>query len=157
MGGDTSFYGWWLWTFRRYMLLPSVGSTLKMEVACYSETFVSTYETMRCHICIHNLTSYLSTLKMDTCSSETLITAYKTTRCHICLCKHIIVTLPTSTLKMEVACYSETLVSTHIPRRPQFEQSLLWRSIFWDITPCSALKVERRFGGTYRLHCRVKK
>jgi hypothetical protein len=26
-------------------------------------------------------------------------------------------------------------------------------SIFWDITPCSPLKVNRRFGETYRLHC----
>jgi hypothetical protein len=25
-------------------------------------------------------------------------------------------------------------------------------NIFWDITPCSPLKVNRRFGGTYRLH-----
>jgi hypothetical protein len=25
-------------------------------------------------------------------------------------------------------------------------------TIFWDITPCSALKVNRRFGGTCRLH-----
>jgi hypothetical protein len=25
-------------------------------------------------------------------------------------------------------------------------------SIFWDITPCSPLKVNRRFGRTYRLH-----
>jgi hypothetical protein len=25
-------------------------------------------------------------------------------------------------------------------------------SIFWDITPCSPLKVNRSFGGTYRLH-----
>jgi hypothetical protein len=25
-------------------------------------------------------------------------------------------------------------------------------SIFWDITPCSLLKVNRRFGGIYRLH-----
>jgi hypothetical protein len=24
-------------------------------------------------------------------------------------------------------------------------------TIFWDITPCSALKVIRRFGGSYRL------
>jgi hypothetical protein len=24
--------------------------------------------------------------------------------------------------------------------------------VFWDITPCSLLKVNRRFGGTYRLH-----
>jgi hypothetical protein len=25
-------------------------------------------------------------------------------------------------------------------------------SVFWDITPCSQLEVNRRFGGTYRLH-----
>jgi hypothetical protein len=25
-------------------------------------------------------------------------------------------------------------------------------SVFWDITPCSPLKVNGRFGGTYRLH-----
>jgi hypothetical protein len=25
-------------------------------------------------------------------------------------------------------------------------------SVFWDITPCSPLKVNRHFGGTYRLH-----
>jgi hypothetical protein len=25
-------------------------------------------------------------------------------------------------------------------------------TIFWDITPCSPLKVNRRFGGTYRIH-----
>jgi hypothetical protein len=24
--------------------------------------------------------------------------------------------------------------------------------IFWDMTPCSPLSVNRRFGGTYRLH-----
>jgi hypothetical protein len=31
-------------------------------------------------------------------------------------------------------------------------------SIFWDITPCSPLKVNQRFGGTYRLHlqCRYR-
>jgi hypothetical protein len=25
-------------------------------------------------------------------------------------------------------------------------------TIFWDITPCSLLKVNRRFGATYRFH-----
>jgi hypothetical protein len=29
--------------------------------------------------------------------------------------------------------------------------------IFWDITPCSAFKVNRRFGGTYRLHLQGRK
>jgi hypothetical protein len=27
-------------------------------------------------------------------------------------------------------------------------------TIFWDITPCSQLKVNRRLGGKYRLHLR---
>jgi hypothetical protein len=30
--------------------------------------------------------------------------------------------------------------------------SHLKRSVFWNITPCSLLKVNRRFGGTCRLH-----
>jgi hypothetical protein len=29
-------------------------------------------------------------------------------------------------------------------------------TIFWDITPCSPLKVNRRFGGTYHLHLKVE-
>jgi hypothetical protein len=28
-------------------------------------------------------------------------------------------------------------------------------NIFWDITPCSPLKVNRRFGGAYRLNLQV--
>jgi hypothetical protein len=28
--------------------------------------------------------------------------------------------------------------------------------MFWDITPCSPLKVNRRFGETYRLHLQGK-
>jgi hypothetical protein len=30
-------------------------------------------------------------------------------------------------------------------------------SIFWDITPCSPLKVNRRFGGTCRLHLQSRR
>jgi hypothetical protein len=30
-------------------------------------------------------------------------------------------------------------------------------AIFWDITPCSPLKVNRRFGGTYDLHHQGRK
>jgi hypothetical protein len=30
-------------------------------------------------------------------------------------------------------------------------------TIFWDIMPCSPLKVNRRFGGTYRLHLQGRK
>jgi hypothetical protein len=28
--------------------------------------------------------------------------------------------------------------------------------IFWDVTPCSPLSFNRRFGGTYRLHLQGK-
>jgi hypothetical protein len=31
-------------------------------------------------------------------------------------------------------------------------KSIIKSTIFWDITPCSPLNVNRRFGGTYRLH-----
>jgi hypothetical protein len=31
------------------------------------------------------------------------------------------------------------------------------RTIFWSITPCSPLKMNRRFGGTYRLHLQVRR
>jgi hypothetical protein len=30
-------------------------------------------------------------------------------------------------------------------------------TIFWDITPCSPLKVNRRFGGTHRLHLQSRR
>jgi hypothetical protein len=29
--------------------------------------------------------------------------------------------------------------------------------VFWDMTPCSPLSVNRRFGGTYRLHLQGRK
>jgi hypothetical protein len=30
-------------------------------------------------------------------------------------------------------------------------------TIFWNITPCSPLRVNRRFGGTHRLHLQGRK
>jgi hypothetical protein len=30
-------------------------------------------------------------------------------------------------------------------------------SVFWDIMPCSSVKVNQRFGGTYRLHLQGQK
>jgi hypothetical protein len=30
-------------------------------------------------------------------------------------------------------------------------------TIFWDITPCSPVKISQRFGGTYRLHLRGRR
>jgi hypothetical protein len=35
----------------------------------------------------------------------------------------------------------------------RFSQRWLWKStVFWDITPCSPLEANRRFGETYHLH-----
>jgi hypothetical protein len=34
---------------------------------------------------------------------------------------------------------------------------VLKSTIFWDIMPCSPLSVNRRFGGTYRLHIEGRK
>jgi hypothetical protein len=51
---------------------------------------------------------------------------------------------------------SREVVLCYLPRigRRGFEilTAVVMSSIFWDITPCSPLKVSRRFGGTYRLH-----
>jgi hypothetical protein len=33
-----------------------------------------------------------------------------------------------------------------------FDGILMNSTIFWDIAPCGPLKVDRRFGGLYRLH-----
>jgi hypothetical protein len=50
-----------------------------------------------------------------------------------------------SILKMETGCHSETSAN-------------LYKSIiFWDITSCSPLSVNRRFGGTYRFHLQGRK
>jgi hypothetical protein len=37
------------------------------------------------------------------------------------------------------------------------KQYAMKSNIFWDITPCSPLKINRRFGGTYRLHLQGRK
>jgi hypothetical protein len=42
----------------------------------------------------------------------------------------------------------------------RFSQRWLWRvpsTIFWDMTPCSPLNVNRYFGGTHRLHLQGRK
>jgi hypothetical protein len=52
---------------------------------------------------------------------------------------------------------SEEWFTRHV-RTSRFEvlKSLVMQStIFWDIKPCSPLKVKRRFGRTYRLHPQV--
>jgi hypothetical protein len=37
-----------------------------------------------------------------------------------------------------------------------FTAVVMKRIIFWDVTPCSLLSCNRRFGGTYRLHLPLK-
>jgi hypothetical protein len=39
----------------------------------------------------------------------------------------------------------------------QFKTECSFFILFWNITPCSPLKVSRRFGGTCRLHRQGKK
>jgi hypothetical protein len=43
------------------------------------------------------------------------------------------------------------------PERLRKTMKNLKNTIFWDITPCSPLSVDRRFGGTYRLHLQGRK
>jgi hypothetical protein len=44
------------------------------------------------------------------------------------------------------------LVSAFLPGAEVLTAAVMKSSIFWAITPCSPLKVNRRLGGTYRLH-----
>jgi hypothetical protein len=37
------------------------------------------------------------------------------------------------------------------------DMAVLKTSFLWNITPCSPLKVNRRFGGTYRLHLQSRR
>jgi hypothetical protein len=39
-------------------------------------------------------------------------------------------------------------MQTHLPKHQEATKS----SIFWNTTPCSSLKINRRFGGTCRCH-----
>jgi hypothetical protein len=53
--------------------------------------------------------------------------------------------IPIFTLTLNLFCYL-------------FQPNLKLKStILWDITPCSPLRVNRRFGGTYRLHLQDRK
>jgi hypothetical protein len=57
--------------------------------------------------------------------------------------RHYIVSLLTASLNKQL-------------KRPQANIKLK-STIFWDITPCSPLSVNWRFGGTYRLHLQDRK
>jgi hypothetical protein len=63
-------------------------------------------------------------------------------------------------MSLEAACCSETPITLPGAKARENQHQpfevltvvVMKSSIFWDITPCSLLKVNRRFGGTYRLH-----
>jgi hypothetical protein len=59
-------------------------------------------------------------------------------------------------LKLEAICSSETPSYLRIIRRYSLEDRMKCTTS-WDITPCSPLKVNRRFAGIYRLHIPVRK
>jgi hypothetical protein len=78
--------------------------------------------------------AYFLALKMEAIfSSETLVTIQRTTR---------IYTTEYDTLH-KYRC--ENLKSYKVYR-------ILKSTVFWDITACSPLRVNRRFGGTFSLH-----
>jgi hypothetical protein len=57
-----------------------------------------------------------------------------------------------------LACYttltlrSITVIKWTVVRFKVLTAVVMKSKTFWDITPCSPLSVNRRFGGTYRLH-----
>jgi hypothetical protein len=52
-------------------------------------------------------------------------------------------------------------IATSIPKYflgfEAFTAVVMKSIIFWDVTPCSLLSCNRRFGGTYRLHLQGRK
>jgi hypothetical protein len=53
-------------------------------------------------------------------------------------------------------CYVRCL-RERVHRNPRLQGCHLSTVTVWDITPCSPLNVNRRFGGTYRLHLQDRK
>jgi hypothetical protein len=103
---------------------PEDGGTMLLR------NFISAYETTRCHICLCNSTSASPHLfRQHVRNVRNRLQDH--TVSHLAI--SIIITLPNSTLKMEVECYSKMLVSTnkttrcHIPRRPQSQRTPPWR------------------------------
>jgi hypothetical protein len=47
--------------------------------------------------------------------------------------------------------------SSRSKNKPSKKPAWIKSTIFWDITPCSPLSVNRRFGGTYRFHLQGRK
>jgi hypothetical protein len=67
---------------------------------------------------------------------------------------------PTTSHPIPLRCTSILILSSRglSALRPKYWCTiyLLKSTVFWDITPCSPLKVNRRFGRTYRLHLQCR-
>jgi hypothetical protein len=56
-------------------------------------------------------------------------------------------------VRIEWACLGIAVVNKNCIVGIEILTAVVMKStIFWDITPCSPLEVNRRFGGTYRFH-----
>jgi hypothetical protein len=53
-------------------------------------------------------------------------------------------------MALEITVYTVTCYKKNSHSSPKSDEREEY--IFWDITPCSPPKVNRRFGGTYRLY-----
>jgi hypothetical protein len=98
------------------------------------------------------------------CSSEPSTGSRKTTahyyyKSHLFYIKKgttFCVVLPRSSVQVHRR-FGETHCRRYVSHRRQgasskVERITILNYIFWDISPCSPLKVNRRLGGTYRIH-----
>jgi hypothetical protein len=80
------------------------------------------------------------------CTACILRNAYSFVELVTCVNCGVILWQKTATTEMVA-----NIESKYIPFKV-FTAVVMKSTIFWDITPCSLLSVNRRFGGTYRLH-----
>jgi hypothetical protein len=141
---------------------PAYSSTLKMEAAGSSETSLKFCQTARHHVAedttLHTEPAngggtYLHTSPRyrmshpQTAVGETEASCY-TGRVSPSL---LILHLQWERVHVTVRCWRR-------PSRFHYKATIFMNStVLWDIMPCSPLSVNRRFGGTYRLHLQGRK
>jgi hypothetical protein len=69
-----------------------------------------------------------------------------------CVCCHLTVNTATIYFTIMLTSFKLQLRSVNSVRFEILTAVVIKSSIFWDISSCSLLKVNRRFGGTCRLH-----
>jgi hypothetical protein len=124
--------GSWKWVpvFQRNILLPSLWSILKIEVAFSSKTLVSTSK----NTWHHNTEDCSLLFTVQIVISSKNLKTYKLQSSSFFNFHHFLVTSFLIQILSFVKCYE------------------VKSSIFWEIMPCSLLKINRHFGGTCRLH-----